>query len=51
MSSVYVYDARGNGKGGVAPTLTGDHQDRVTDYTALVLEIREEREDIEVRQL
>lgn len=23
--------------GGVSPTITGDHQDRVTDYTAIVL--------------
>ena len=30
-----VYDARGNGDGEVACTLTGDHQNRVTDYTAL----------------
>lgn len=30
-----VYDARGNGDGKTACTITGDHQDRVTDYTAL----------------
>lgn len=30
-----VYDARGNGDGTTAPTLTGDHQNRVTDYTAI----------------
>lgn len=24
--------------GGVSPTLTGDHQNRVTDYTAIVVE-------------
>lgn len=30
-----VYDARGNGDGAVACTITGDHQNRVTDYTAL----------------
>lgn len=30
-----VYDARGNGDGKTVCTLTGDHQDRVTDYTAL----------------
>ena len=30
-----VYDARGNGNGVTVPTLTGDHQNRVTDYTAL----------------
>lgn len=31
-----VYDARGNGEGSVAPTVTGDHESRVTDYTAVV---------------
>jgi len=30
-----VYDARGNGDGVISPTITGDHQNRVTDYTAL----------------
>ena len=30
-----VFDARGNGNGHTVPTLTGDHQNRVTDYTAL----------------
>lgn len=30
-----VYDARGNGDGKIVPTLTGDHESRVTDYTAL----------------
>lgn len=34
---VLVYDARGNGGGGVCPTITGDHQGRITDYTAIVL--------------
>lgn len=29
-----VYDARGNDDGSIVPTLTGDHQNRVTDYTA-----------------
>jgi DNA (cytosine-5)-methyltransferase 1 len=29
------YDARGNGDGETVPTLTGDHQNRVTDYTAV----------------
>lgn len=28
-------DTRGNGNGATSPTLTGDHQNRVTDYTAL----------------
>lgn len=31
------YDARGNGDGRVAPTITGDHNNRVTDYTALCI--------------
>ena len=35
---IVVYDARGNGRGGVSPTLTGDHQNRITDYTAVVVE-------------
>ena len=30
-----VYDARGNGNGETAPTITGDHQNRITDYTAI----------------
>lgn len=33
-----VYDARGNGDGKICPTLTGDHENRVTDYTAVVAE-------------
>ena len=33
--NIVVYDARGNGCGDIVPTLTGDHQNRVTDYTAL----------------
>ena len=33
-----VYDARGNGSGCVAPTITGDHENRVTDYTALAID-------------
>ena len=35
---VLVYDARGNGGGIISPTITGDHQDRITDYTAIVVE-------------
>lgn len=31
-----VYDARGNGDGNIAPTITGDHNNRVTDYTTVV---------------
>ena len=32
-----VFDARGNGDGKTVCTLTGDHQSRVTDYTAIVM--------------
>ena len=32
---VVAFTARGNGDGMLVPTLTGDHQNRVTDYTAL----------------
>ena len=32
-----VFDARGNGDGKTVCTLTGDHQNRVTDYTALAV--------------
>lgn len=30
------YDARGNGDGKTVPTITGDHNNRLTDYTAVV---------------
>lgn len=33
-----VYDARGNGDGKIVPTITGDHENRITDYTAIVIE-------------
>ena len=38
LNNQAIFDARGNGDGRTVPTLTGDHQNRVTDYTALVLE-------------
>ena len=38
---VLVYDARGNGGGKVSPTITGEHQNRITDYTATVLKYEE----------
>lgn len=34
---IAVYDCRGNGDGNTVPTLTGDHENRVTDYTALCI--------------
>ena len=35
--NVVCYDARGNGNGAHCPTLTGDHENRVTDYTAVAV--------------
>ena len=32
---VECYDARGNGDGETCPTITGDHENRITDYTAV----------------
>lgn len=32
-----AYDARGNGDGKTVNTLTGDHENRVTDYTSVVV--------------
>lgn len=33
-----VYDTRGNGDGETVPTITGDHNNRITDYTTLCCE-------------
>lgn len=33
-----VYDARGNGDGKIVPTITDDHENRITDYTAIAIE-------------
>lgn len=33
-----VFDARGNGDSITVPTITGDHESRVTDYTAIITE-------------
>ena len=49
--TIFVYDARGNGTGGVAPTITGDHQNRITDYTAIALEIYEYDEDTDREEI
>lgn len=35
---IQCYDARGNGDGKISPTITGDHNSRITDYTTLVCE-------------
>lgn len=37
QGGMLVYDSWGNGDGETVPTMTGDHQNRVTDYTAIVL--------------
>ena len=33
-----VFDARGNGNGKIVPTITGDHENRITDYTSIAIE-------------
>lgn len=33
-----IFDARGNDDGQIVPTITGDHENRITDYTAIVVE-------------
>lgn len=33
----FIFDARGNGSGDLSPTMTGDHNCRITDYTAVVI--------------
>lgn len=33
-----VLDARGNGGGGICPTITGEHQSSISDYTAIIVE-------------
>jgi len=35
---IQVYDARGNGNGETVPTITGDHENRITDYTCICVE-------------
>lgn len=47
---IVVYDARDNGDGQIVPTLTGDHESRVTDYTALAVFLEKPRRYI-VRRL
>lgn len=36
---VKVFDARGNGDDQIAPTITGDHESRITDYTAIAVDL------------
>ena len=35
---VKCFDARGNGDGDTVSTITGDHENRITDYTSVVVE-------------
>ena len=35
-----IFDARGNGDGKIVPTITGDHENRITDYTAVCCDVR-----------
>ncbi len=35
---VYSFDARGNGDGDTVSTITGDHENRITDYTSCLIE-------------
>lgn len=48
---VLIFDARGNGGGEISPTITGGHQDRITDYTAIVVEIHEDIHGEQIRGL
>ena len=36
-SGAYVYDARENGDGRIVSTLTGDHENGITDYTSVIV--------------
>lgn len=38
-----IFDARGNGGGGISPTITGDHQGGISDYTAIVVNYEEKK--------
>ncbi|MEG1565066.1 MAG: DNA cytosine methyltransferase [Bacteroides sp.] len=38
INPVVVYDARGNGDGAIVPTITGDHEGHISDYTAVAVE-------------
>lgn len=37
-TNFHCYDARGNGNGQISPTITGDHENRITDYTSVVVQ-------------
>ena len=50
-SDLVVYDTRGNGDGKTAPNLTGDHENRVTDYTAVIAGMQEQTEPTKRRYI
>ena len=35
-----IFDARGNGDGQIVPTITRDHENRITDYMAIAIELK-----------
>lgn len=37
-TNFYCYDARENGDGQISPTITGDHENRISDYTSVVVQ-------------
>ena len=44
-----VFDARDNGDGDIVSTLTGDHENRITDYTAVVCCMATQQGGAEIR--
>lgn len=38
-SNYETYDARGNGNGHICSTITGDHENRITDYTSVICDL------------
>ena len=43
-----VFDARGNGDGNICPTITGDHESRITDYTSVVVFAQNQRDEARI---
>ena len=50
QKNMAVHDARGNGDGAVDCTITGDHQNRVADYTALVAHTLKAKANLDFRE-
>lgn len=51
MQQQWLYDAHGNGSGKLSPTITGDHQNRITDYTAVCVKETDMEQKAVVRRL